>query len=91
VVVGRERLRQLLRAHEITWQRTRTWKDSTDLDFDTKLDRIEEVTSKVGHRLVDPLDGGTNKIFWDSSLPDVEARGGGFYLGVEAPRIGART
>src|SRR3954447_16091332 len=44
VVVGRERLRQLLRDNQISWQRTRTWKDP---DFDVKLDRIEEVTTRL--------------------------------------------
>lgn len=50
VVVGRERLRQLLRDNDITFQRTRTWKESTDPDFDAKLDRIEEVTSQFPDR-----------------------------------------
>ena len=45
VRVGRERLRQLLHAHGLTFQRTRTWKESTDPERDTKLDRIEYVTS----------------------------------------------
>jgi hypothetical protein len=46
VKVGRERLRQLLRAHQISFQRTRTWKESSDPQRDEKLDRIEEVTSE---------------------------------------------
>ena len=46
VTVGRERLRQILHAHHISFQRTRTWKQSHDPDFDAKLDRIEEVTSR---------------------------------------------
>jgi transposase len=46
VQVGRERLRQLLAGQRITFQRTRTWKESTDPDFDAKLDRIEQVTSQ---------------------------------------------
>ena len=37
VFVGRERLRQILKAHKITFQRTRTWKESTDPDFEAKL------------------------------------------------------
>ena len=45
VKVGRERLRQILREHHISFQRTRTWKESTDPDKDTKLDRIDYVTS----------------------------------------------
>lgn len=43
VVIGRERLRQILRAHQVSFQRTRTWKESTDTDYDAKLDRIEQV------------------------------------------------
>jgi len=46
VRVSRERLRQLLREHRVSFQRTRTWKESHDPDKETKLDRIEEVTSK---------------------------------------------
>jgi transposase len=45
VVIGRERLRQILREAEVSFQRTRTWKESTDPDKDAKLDRIEYVTS----------------------------------------------
>ena len=43
VKVGRERLRQILAANEVTFQRTKTWKESNDPDRDAKLDRIEEV------------------------------------------------
>jgi transposase len=50
VAIGRERLRQLLRRNKISFQRTRTWKESTDPDKETKLDRIEEVTSKYVDR-----------------------------------------
>jgi transposase len=46
VQIGRERLRQLLRERGVSFQRTRTWKESHDPDKDTKLDRIEEVTSR---------------------------------------------
>jgi len=45
VVIGRERLRQILHARGISFQRTRTWKESADPDRDAKLDRIEYVTS----------------------------------------------
>jgi len=45
VVIGRERLRQILHARGISFQRTRTWKESRDPDRDAKLDRIEYVTS----------------------------------------------
>src|SRR5271169_2758817 len=44
--IGRERLRQLLHARGISFQRTRTWKESADLDKDAKLDRIDYVTSR---------------------------------------------
>src|SRR3954463_10264036 len=50
VIVGRERLRQILRRNEVSWQRTRRWKESKDPDFDTKLDRIEEVTTQFPTR-----------------------------------------
>jgi transposase len=43
VRIGRERLRQLLIDHDITFQRTKTWKASNDPDRDAKLDRIEHV------------------------------------------------
>jgi len=42
VAIGRERLRQLLRHHHITFQKTRTWKESDDPDYEAKLDRIED-------------------------------------------------
>jgi transposase len=45
VRIGRERLRQLLHARGISFQRTRTWKESRDPDRDARLDRIEYVTS----------------------------------------------
>jgi transposase len=50
VRVGRERLRQILHTHQITFQRTRTWKESRDPDKDRKLDRIEEVISRFPNR-----------------------------------------
>lgn len=46
ITVGRERLRQILLAQHITFQRTRTWKESTDPDTDAKLDRIEHVLTE---------------------------------------------
>jgi transposase len=50
VIVGRERLRQLLRDNGVSWQRTRTWKESKDPDFEVKLARIEEVTTRFPQR-----------------------------------------
>jgi transposase len=50
VRIGRERLRQVLHDRGITFQRTRTCKESTDPDIDAKLDRIEHVTSAFADR-----------------------------------------
>jgi transposase len=50
VEVGRERLRQILRRHKVSFQRTRTWKESTDPDREAKLDRIEAVTTAFPQR-----------------------------------------
>jgi len=50
VRIGRERLRQILHARGISFQRTRTWKESADPDRDAKLDRIEYVTSHFADR-----------------------------------------
>ena len=43
VTLSVERLRQILAERDITFQRTKTWKESNDPDRDAKLDRIEEV------------------------------------------------
>lgn len=43
VQLGRERCRQILRTHQVTFQRTKSWKESNDPDRDAKLDRIEHV------------------------------------------------
>jgi transposase len=43
VRIGRERARRLLAAHEVTFQRTKTWKESPDPAREAKLARIEEV------------------------------------------------
>lgn len=43
VKIGRERLREVLAKHKVTFQRTKTWKDSNDPERDAKLDRIEFV------------------------------------------------
>jgi transposase len=50
VKISRERLRQILHAHGVSFQRTRTWKESADPDRDAKLDRIEYVTSNFADR-----------------------------------------
>jgi transposase len=43
VVIGKERLRQILERRRVTFQRTKTWKESNDPHKEEKLDRIEEV------------------------------------------------
>nr|WP_245564651.1 IS630 family transposase [Streptosporangium roseum] len=48
--VGRERVRQILHEHRISFQRTRTWKESKDPDKDAKLDRIGQVTAAFPER-----------------------------------------
>ena len=50
VHIGRERLRYLVRRNDISFQRTRIWKESSDPDKDTKLDRIEQVTGRFPDR-----------------------------------------
>ena len=50
VGIGRERLRQILVDHDITFQRTKTWKESNDPDRDAKLDRIDEVLNTYPER-----------------------------------------
>jgi len=50
MVIGRERVRLLLAEHGITFQRTKTWKESNDPDRDAKLDRIEEVINTFPDR-----------------------------------------
>ena len=50
VRVGRERCRQILAANQVTFQRTKTWKESNDPDRDAKLDRIEHVTNTFPDR-----------------------------------------
>ena len=46
VTIGRERLRELLAKHDVTFQRTKTWKESNDPDRDVKLARIDEVLAE---------------------------------------------
>ena len=43
VKISAERLRQILAARGVTFQRTKTWKESNDPERDAKLDRIEKV------------------------------------------------
>src|SRR3954452_15937030 len=50
VRIGRERARQLLADHEITFQRTKTWKESPDPHRETKLTRIEQVLAQCPDR-----------------------------------------
>ncbi|WP_424886799.1 IS630 family transposase [Streptomyces sp. XH2] len=49
--IGREALRCLLRRRGITFQRTKTWKESPDPDRNAKLDRIEHVVERFPDRV----------------------------------------
>jgi transposase len=49
--IGREALRCLLARRGITFQRTKTWKESPDPERDAKLDRIEEVLDRFPDRV----------------------------------------
>ena len=49
--IGREALRRLLARRGVTFQRTKTWKESPDPDRDAKLDRIEEVLDRFPQRV----------------------------------------
>ena len=51
IEIGRERLRQLLIKHGITFQRTKTWKESNDPQRDEKLARIDYVTTNFPQRV----------------------------------------
>ena len=50
VKISAERLRQILAARGVTFQRTKTWKESNDPERDAKLDRIEEVRGAFPQR-----------------------------------------
>ena len=50
VKISVERLRQILAARGVTFQRTKTWKESNDPERDAKLDRIEEVLGAFPRR-----------------------------------------
>ncbi|WP_338060790.1 IS630 family transposase [Streptomyces viridochromogenes] len=49
--IGREALRCLLLRRGITFQRTKTWKESPDPDRDAKLNRIEQVLDRFPDRV----------------------------------------
>ncbi|GAA2591463.1 hypothetical protein GCM10010304_40350 [Streptomyces roseoviolaceus] len=49
--IGREALRCLLARRGVTFQRTKTWKESPDPERETKLDRIEHVLDRFPDRV----------------------------------------
>ncbi|MFJ2095469.1 IS630 family transposase [Streptomyces sp. NPDC087901] len=51
ICIGREALRCLLARRGITFQRTKTWKESPDPERGTKLDRIEHVLDRFPDRV----------------------------------------
>ena len=52
--IGREALRCLLARRGVTFQRTKTWKESTDPQYDAKLDRIEHLLEHLPDRVPRP-------------------------------------
>jgi transposase len=51
IKIGKERLRQMLDDHGVTFQKTKTWKESNDPKKEEKLDRIEEVLDRWPDRV----------------------------------------
>lgn len=51
ITIGRERLRQILAEEGITFQRTKTWKESPDALREQKLARVEEVLERHRDRV----------------------------------------
>jgi len=51
VEVGRERLREILAKNGVSFQRTKTWKESNDPEKEEKLDRIEQVLTECPERV----------------------------------------
>ncbi len=51
IKIGKERLRQILERAGVTFQRTKTWKDSNDPDKEAKLDRIEHILERWPERV----------------------------------------
>jgi transposase len=49
--IGREALRCVLARRGISFQRTKTWKESSDPDRDAKVDRVEEVLERFPDRV----------------------------------------
>lgn len=49
--IGRETLRGLLARRGVTFQRTKTWKESPDPEREAKLDRIDEVLDRFPDRV----------------------------------------
>ena len=45
LTISRERLRQVLAEEDITFKKTKTWKESNDPDYDAKCARIEDVVN----------------------------------------------
>jgi hypothetical protein len=67
--IGREALRCLLLRRGITFQRTKTWKETPDPDRDAKLDRIEQVLD----RFPDRVSPSTSSDRWRSRPPRAPA------------------
>lgn len=51
IKIGKERLRQILDEAGVTFQKTKTWKESNDPEKEEKLDRIEEILDRWPERV----------------------------------------
>jgi transposase len=51
VLIGRERLREVLAKHQVSFQRAKTWKESNDPHKEAKLDRIDQVQTMHPERV----------------------------------------
>ena len=52
IVINRERLREILVKDNVTFQRTKTWKEPDDPEREAKLDRIAEAREKYPERVL---------------------------------------
>nr|WP_305144224.1 helix-turn-helix domain-containing protein [Streptomyces sp. LUP47B] len=63
--IGHETLRCLLARRGVTFQRTKTWKESTDPERDAKLDRIKHVLEQFAAA----FSPSTSSARWESGPP----------------------
>lgn len=69
VEISKERLRQILEDKGVTFQRTKTWKESNDPDKEAKLDRIEEVITLGGEEEAPAAAGELSQALRGAAVP----------------------